>query len=209
MKSQLWLVSIMVASFGASALADDQTKAPTPSSPAPAAPTRRTVQVPANSALAPQLNEVARLSEAGVNENVILTYIDRSPGVALTANDVVTLHDRGVSLTIITAMLQHPPVANLAHAPTPPASPAVATLTLSKGSNLPIVYPTPATEAVPLMDRVVVAYPTAAAYGYPSVSVWGSSYVTSSYPGCRNFAGVQAYGAACRTYACDSSYRCR
>lgn len=202
MKSQLWLVSIVVASFGASAPADDQTKAPS-------APAQQTVQA-AKPTSAPQLNEVARMSEAGVNENVILTYIDRSPGVALTANDVVALHDRGVSLTVITAMLQHPPVAHLAQAPTPPASPAVATLSLTKGSNLPIVYPTPATEAVPLMDRVIVAYPTAAAYGYPSVSLWGSSYVTSqSSAPCRTFPAVQAYGAACRTYACDSAYRCR
>src|SRR6266436_3763303 len=100
MKFQLWLVSIMVASFGASAPADDQTKAPNAPNPAPGPATQQTVQAlqPVNSALAPQLSEVARMSEAGVNENVILTYIDRSPGVALTANDVVALHDRGVSL---------------------------------------------------------------------------------------------------------------
>src|SRR2546423_15046881 len=103
MKFQLWLVSIMVASFAAPTVADEQTKAPT----APAANAQQTVQVakPANSALAPQLSEVTRMSEAGVNENVILTYIDRTPGIALTANDVVTLHDRGVSLAVITAML--------------------------------------------------------------------------------------------------------
>src|SRR5256885_963368 len=118
MKSQLWLVSIVVASFGASTLADEQTK--TPSAPAPTVPPlgQQIVQAPqaAISPLAPQLNEVARMSEAGVNENVILTYIDRSPGVAVTANDVVALHDRGVSLTVITAMLQRPPVAHLAQA---------------------------------------------------------------------------------------------
>jgi len=100
----------MVASFGASAPADDQTKTPKApaATPVPAVQQSRQPVKPANSTQAPQLSEVARMAQAGVNENVILTYIDKSPGFALTANDVVTLHDQGVSLTVITAMLQHP-----------------------------------------------------------------------------------------------------
>ena len=210
MKSQFWLVSIMVASFGASAPADDQTKTPAAPVPAPAAALQQSGQAvkPGSSTQASQLSEVARMAQAGVNENVILTYIDKSPGFALTANDVLTLHDQGVSLTVITAMLQHPPVTQLAQAPIPPASPSVATLTLSKGANQPVLYPTPARETVPLTDTLVVAYPTPYAFGYPSVTVWGSSYVTSqSYGGCRTFAGVQTYNGACHSYGCDSSYR--
>src|SRR5690348_7828364 len=117
MKSQLWLVSILVASFGASAVADDQQKAPSaPSSAVPATAVQQSnPQISAASTpLPPQLNEVARMAEAGVDENVILSYVDKSPGVAVTASDVVALHDRGVSLTVITAMLQHPPIAHLA-----------------------------------------------------------------------------------------------
>ena len=209
MKPQLWLVSILAAGFAVSAPADDQTKAPSPPGPVPASP-QQTVQPPkmAGSPLAPQLAEVTRMAQAGVNENVVLTYIEKSPGFTLTANDVVTLHDHGVSLTVITAMLQHPPVTQLAQAPIPPASPAAATLTLSKGANQPVFYPTPARETVPLTDTLLVAYPTAYAFGYPPVSVWGSSYVTAqSYGGCRSFAGVQTYNPACRSYSCDSSYR--
>jgi len=208
MKSELWLVSLMVVSFGASAPADDQTKTPAAAAPAPAVQQPVQAAKPANSTPAPQISEVARLARAGVNENVILTYIDRSPGFSLTANDVVTLHDQGVSLTIITAMLQHPPITQLAQAPTPPPSQGVANLTLSKGANQPVFYPTPATQAVPLTDTLIVAYPSPLAYSYPAVSVWGSSYVTSqAYGGCRTFAGVQSYNGACHNYSYDSSYR--
>ena len=209
MKPQIWLVSLLAAGFVVSAPADDQTKAPSPPAPAPTS-AEQTPQPSkqATSTIAPQLAEVTRMAQAGVNENVILTYIDKSPGFTLSANDVVTLHDRGVSLTVITAMLQHPPLTQLAQAPTPPASPAAATLTLSKGANQPVFYPTPARETVPLTDTLIVAYPTAYAFGYPPVSVWGSSYVAAqSYGGCRTFAGVQTYNPACRSYSCDSSYR--
>src|SRR3989442_1201278 len=124
MKSQLWLVSIMVASFGASAPADDQTKTPTAPVPAPAPALQQSGQAlkPGSSTQAAQLSEVARMSAAGVNENVILTYIDKPPRFALAANDLLTPHDQVVSLSLTTAMSQHPPGTQLPQAPTPPAS---------------------------------------------------------------------------------------
>jgi len=203
MKSELWLVSLMVVSFGASAPADDQTKTPAAAGPAPAAQQPVQAAKPANSTPAPQISEVARLARAGVNENVILTYIDKSPGFSLTVNDVVTLHDQGVSLTVITAMLQHPPITQLAPAPTPPASQGVANLTLSKGANQPVFYPTPVTEAVPLTDRLIVAYPSPAIYSYPTVSVWGSGYYPASY------GAYSGGGGVARSYGCESPARCR
>jgi len=159
-----------------------------------------------------QVSEVVKLSNAGVSEKTILTYINNSPGFSLSATDVIALHDRGVSTEIITAMLQHPSLTPLAPTPAPPVT--AATVAQTTTANPPIIYPTPATEAVPLTSPQVVY--TMPIYSYPSsVIIMGSSY----YPrACYSSGAYRVYGSGCntygyggafRSYGCAPSYRCR
>jgi hypothetical protein len=66
--------------------ADDTKPAATVSGPAVAAP------APASAA-----NEVVKMFAAGVKEDAILSYIANAPRMVLTADDVIFLHDHGVS----------------------------------------------------------------------------------------------------------------
>src|ERR1043166_7241739 len=94
-----------------------------------------------------QVNEVVKLSTAGVNEKTILTYINNSPGFSLSAADVIALHDRGVSTEIITAMLQHPPLTPSAPTPAPPVT--AATADPPRTANPTTIDPTPETRERP------------------------------------------------------------
>jgi hypothetical protein len=112
----------------------------------------------ANSSLSPDLAEVLKMAEAGVDEKTILTYIENSPGFRLKADDVIFLHKQGVSPTIVTALLQHPAKAQIAQAQAaPPAQQQVA--------NAP-VYATAPTQPVYVQSPSVV-YSDPYYYGYP------------------------------------------
>ena len=192
MKVLLSLVSVALASSVASALAEDSTQLgqlstkgaeqlirPTPDRSAP---------------LPPEAAEVVRLSRAGVNERTLLNHVSASPGYSLTAQDVLTLHQKGVSLNVITAMLQRPVSADgTAPIPNPTPEPTMATVATTTGPNPPIIYPTPAREAVPLTDPVVVSYTGEYYYGGPSVLIVGSPYsYAAGYS--RSFYGGPSYG---------------
>jgi hypothetical protein len=182
-------------------------QAPQPAAPVSVDAIRAKIDA-ANLTLSPQVGEVVKMSDAGVNEKTILTYIDNSPGFSLKANDVISLNDRGVSSDVITAMLQHPLRTPAAPTPAPPVT--TATVAQSTTANPPMIYPTPATEAVPLTSPQVVY--TMPAYGYPSsVIIMGSSYYPRPYyyGGYGVYGGCRNYGFGFRSYGCGPSFRCR
>jgi len=218
MKVQLSLISLAVATLVASALAEDQTQLAQLSTKGGEQMMR---PAPDRSApLSPEAAEVERLSRAGVNEKVILNHVGASPGYVLTAEDVLSLHQRGVSLTVITAMIHHPAgTPNAAQPPNATPQPMMATVATTTGPNPPIIYPTPAREAVPLTDPMVVSY--SGVYGGPTVLIVSSpysyaagspySYFRPSYSGLpySYSAGIRSYGYGSSSYNCSSrNYGC-
>jgi hypothetical protein len=188
MKLPLSLLFIVLTSVGVSAFAGDAVP--------PAAPSL--------------VDQVVKMADVGVSDKTILNYLDNSGGFALTAEDVITLHQRGISETVITAMLQH-------SAQMQPSAPAVATIVMRlTGPNAPIIYPTPAREAVPLLSDPLVVYSSPYAYGQSSVMILGGSYYSGShcyggsrYCGLQGYGGFSAYGARSGGYGCASFGRCR
>lgn len=78
----------------------------------------------ANAPAPRHFSEIIKMSEAGVDEKAIVSFIQASPGFRLSADDIIYLHDRGISSTIISTLLAHPPKAQIAQAAAPvPAAP--------------------------------------------------------------------------------------
>jgi len=64
--------------------------------------------LPANVKLTASATEVAKLAQAGLDDNVMLTYITNSAHTFnLGADQIVYLNDLGISSEVITAMIQH------------------------------------------------------------------------------------------------------
>lgn len=64
------------------------------------------VAAPDAARLSPGAAEVVRLAQAGVDDTVVLGYVENSQApFALTADDIVYLRDVGISSTVLTAML--------------------------------------------------------------------------------------------------------
>jgi hypothetical protein len=116
--------------------------------------------------------EVAKLAQAGVNEQVMLAFVDKYNGrFEVGADQIVYLNDLGVSSTIITAMLKHddakgPAVA--AQAPPPEAAPAA------------VPPPNPPTTSVAPSP----AASTEVSYFYDSLSPYGSWIYIAGYGWC-------------------------
>jgi len=63
---------------------------------------------PANVELSPALAEIVKLIQAGVSEDVILTYITSSTNIFYVGSDqIVYLNDIGVSSALLTVLIQH------------------------------------------------------------------------------------------------------
>src|SRR5436190_14039998 len=93
-----------------------------PAPPAPAVTVQRlgdTVRV-INTAPAQAVTEVVKMSDAGVDEKAILGYVAGAPAIVLRADDIIYLHEHGISTTVITTMLQHGPQVQIAQAPAAP-----------------------------------------------------------------------------------------
>src|SRR3954468_19089199 len=103
----------------------------------------------ADSAAAKQVGEILRMADRGVSEKTMLSHIYNSPGVALSGQDVSALHKRGLSITVISAMLEQQQRTRAGELPSAAPAESVASITRSADPD-PIIYPTPAREAVPL-----------------------------------------------------------
>jgi len=132
-----------------------------------------TVSTPA---LSTGLDEVVKLSKAGVDESVILVYVRNSPtAYTPTAQDLIQLRDSGVSPTVTAALMQRGDDVRKASADAlrqnPVAQPAPAQQpTIVAGPN----YVAPASTVT------VVGYPQTYAYGYPA-DYYRYGYGYSSY----------------------------
>src|SRR5260221_5112242 len=95
--------------------------------PAPASVDQIAASVKAANAasLPPQLNEVVKMSNAGIDEKTITTYVESSPPFRLSADDVIRLRDAGVPSPVITAMLQHAAKPSVT-TPAPSSTPSIA-----------------------------------------------------------------------------------
>lgn len=62
---------------------------------------------PARARLSPWASEVAKLAEADIDEDVILTFIDNSGTFNLDADQIIRLRELGVANQFVTAMIQH------------------------------------------------------------------------------------------------------
>lgn len=61
----------------------------------------------AKTPLSPWAGEIVKLARAGIEDGVILSFIDNSGTFNLSAEQIIHLSQQGVSSEIITAMLQH------------------------------------------------------------------------------------------------------
>jgi len=62
---------------------------------------------PANLNLSPWASEVVKLAEAGIEDTVLLSFIENSGTFNLGADQIIYLNDLGVPSHVVTAMLQH------------------------------------------------------------------------------------------------------
>jgi hypothetical protein len=137
---------------------------------------------PASVTMTPGLSEVVKLAQAGVGEEVILTYVEKYPNAFnVGADQILYLNDLGVSSTVITSMLKHDG-SNVA-ATAPAASSVIQTQPVS---NVPMNQVYPATSApAPQVETTVAPPPTTeVSYFYDSLSPYGSWIYLSGYGWC-------------------------
>src|SRR5436190_901935 len=78
-------------------------------------------EVPDNMKLSPPLKEVVKLVQAGVSEDVIVTYVTREKqAYGIGSDEIVYLNDLGVSTEVLTALMQHDTAAKAGAQPPPP-----------------------------------------------------------------------------------------
>jgi hypothetical protein len=121
MKTVLALVSLAllgIQTTGYSQAPTNEPPAPPPQSAGGAVPLARLAEKikAANDSYRAPVSDVVKMAEAGVDEKAVLSYIDNSPGFRLNADDIIYLHEKGVSTTVITALLQHGPRMQVAQA---------------------------------------------------------------------------------------------
>jgi len=156
--------------------------------PAPASVDQIAASVKAANAanLPPQLSEVVKMSNAGIDEKTITTYVESSPPFRLSADDVIHLRDAGVPSQVVTAMLQHGK-ASIA-APAPSSTPSIA----GQAQQPPYgayaapsqpVYAESSPQVVYTDPAYVYSYPSYG-YSYPSIGIgfsWGFPWYGYGY----------------------------
>jgi hypothetical protein len=144
------------------------------------------------------LDEIVKLIKAGVDESVILVFIQKSP-VAYNpdADEIIQLRELGVSSSIITALLRHgeelrqrtaatekqlAPAARPATVdpPAPTPAPTVQAVTSYPASYPNVVYTAPTYYAAPAYGYGAYGYP---GYFYPrAYSCYPGAYYYGGYP---------------------------
>ena len=198
---------------GAPPAAPESTPAPETEEPTPKVEQRIPPTQPAN--IATGVDEVAKLAQSGVSEEVILTYVERYPErFNVTADQIVYLNDLGVSTTVVTAMLKH----DGAEAPLATTAPPTNATPAQNVSNAPAMPVTPPTQTdVQVGGNAPIATAPAApstdvAYFYDTLSPYGSWVNVSGYGWCwQPTVGVrvsswQPYSDAGRWYWSDSGW---
>ena len=65
------------------------------------------MKLPIESRLSPWSSEIVKLSNAGIDESVILSFVDNAGTFNLGADEIIYLHNAGVRNEVISAMLEH------------------------------------------------------------------------------------------------------
>jgi hypothetical protein len=144
-------------------------------------------------AQAPQLSsaleEIVKLTKAGVPEPVTIAFIQNSPtAYTLNAQDVIQLQQQGVSTLVTTALMQHGEELRRAEAESSKPNQTAALAVASQPATPAVSVPTPA----PGADEPVSAYPASTVsvtyFGSPSYSYapaycygYGGGYYPVSY----------------------------
>jgi len=130
------------------------------------------------------LEEVVQLAQAGVSDDVLLAYVENSPNVyKLEVDEILYLHDLGVSAEVISALLRHgqatpepsPTLAATAPEPKPPAEDVK-------------TNPPPAAEAAPTDANAYAVTPPVEQvnynYFYQTLAPYGSWIEVPAYGWC-------------------------
>jgi len=140
----------------------------TPPAPPGATVQRLTENIKIVNTAPPQsVTEVIKMSDAGVDEKTILSYVASAPPIVLKADDIIYLHEHGISSGIITAMLQHAPQIQVAQAAPAPAQ------AQQQQAPATAYYPAPVAQPV-YTPAPQVVYTAPYPYAYP--------YYDYSYP---------------------------
>ena len=133
-----------------------------------------------------QLTEIVKMSEAGVDEKSILAYVDTLPQARVKADDIIYLHEKGVSPTIINGWLQHANAPAVAAAPAPAqqsiaqAAPAQ-TQAAQPAASTPVYVSQPAPTYV---EPTPVYYTAPSYYPYYYGGYYGWPYFSIGFGGC-------------------------
>lgn len=137
-----------------------------------------------SSQLAPALEEIVKLTKAGVADTVTLAYIQSSPTpFPMDAQDILRLTEQGVSSPVMTAMMQHSDELRRAAEANNQAQ-AVA----AAPANQPAAPAPVAVESAPAVtypsSSVSVTYIGYPSYSYsPSYAYYGGGFGGYCYPG--------------------------
>ncbi len=117
---------------------------------------------PANVNLPPQLAEVVRLAQSGVDESVVVSYVQRAPPTPpLSADQILYLRDVGISSSVLQALVEHGNASSIsAAAPTTP--PPESSVSTAEAATPP---PAPAGGAPPPTSDAGYYYDSLAPYG--------------------------------------------
>jgi len=141
-----------------------------------------------SSQLAPALEEVVKLSKAGVSDAVTLAYVQTSGmSYSLNAQDILRLQEQGVSPQVVTAMLERNGEVRRA---TEAVNQAQAIANASKPQPTATATPPPVVETAPAStvsvtyfgSRPVSYYPSYAYYG-PGLGYYYPAYYAPRYYG--------------------------
>ncbi len=127
----------------------------------------------AKASVSPAIAELAKLAQASVSEEVLLAYVQKQPhGFYPTADEILYLNDLGVSDTVITALVNHKPAADLVQTVQAPVAPTIVTNVIVN-SIQPGQSPEPQ-----------YAQPAQVNYFYNSLAPYGSWVDVDGYGSC-------------------------
>ncbi len=134
-----------------------------PSGVAPGTSVRPTqVLPPAKVQLPPELAEVARLAQSGVDESVVLSYVRKTPQARpISADQIIYLHDLGITSPVLEALVEQGSSQFAAAAPQP-GPPANVPGAAAPGGETP---PAGGSAAPPVTGAAASFYDALAPYG--------------------------------------------
>ena len=142
--------------------------------------------------------EVVRLTQAGVDQSIVMTYVTNATSLFnLDSGKIIYLTDLGAPNELVTAMMQHDQQLQQQFAATQAAPPASAT-TPPPAEAVPAPAPANVTEVAPPPAPVTVDY------FYTSLSPYGSWVVINGYGRCWR-PTVCVYNSGWQPY-CDNGY---